>query len=233
MSNATSGAAAYERLRKAIVSVELAPGEPVSEAQLVEGFGFSKAAVRAALARLRAEGLVLAEPRRGHVVAPLTMRDVLEIYDLRLALEPAAAEAAAGAMDGAELKRLHELADPQFDVEDARAVERFLAANRAIHLAIVAAAGNQRAAGIIERLLDDSERARILALRAGAAGSGRRARTELHAVLDAIGEGPGPRARELLAAATRGFRDPLGARVPRPAPERPVLPCTASLAPQS
>ena len=53
----------------------------MSEAQLVERFGFTKAAVRAALARLRAEGLVLAEPRRGHVVAPLTMRDVLEIYD--------------------------------------------------------------------------------------------------------------------------------------------------------
>ncbi len=57
MSKSTSGAAAYERLRKAIVSVELAPGTPVSEAQLVERFGFSKAAVRAALARLRAEGL--------------------------------------------------------------------------------------------------------------------------------------------------------------------------------
>ena len=222
MSTSTSGAAAYQRLREAIVRVELAPGSPVSEAQLVERFGFTKAAVRAALARLRAEGLVLAEARRGHVVAPLTMRDVLEIYDLRLALEPAAAEAAAGAMDGAELKRLHELADPQFEVEDARAVERFLAANRAIHLAIVAAAGNQRAAGIIERLLDDSERARILALRAGAAGSGRRARTELHAVLDAIGEGDGPRARELMAEAIRVFRDELVERLQSAALDRPL-----------
>src|SRR4051795_13331313 len=53
----TSGAAAYERLRTAIVALELGPGTEVSEAQLVDGFGFSKAAVRAALARLRAEGL--------------------------------------------------------------------------------------------------------------------------------------------------------------------------------
>src|SRR5206468_7156349 len=84
-------------------------------------------AVRAALARLRAEGLVVAEPRRGHVIAPLTMRDVLEIYDLRLALEPVAAEAAAGAIDERELARLRALADPEFDVDDERAVERFLA----------------------------------------------------------------------------------------------------------
>src|ERR671932_760427 len=92
----SSAAEAYERLRHAIMRLELAPGAGVSEAELVERFGFSKAAVRAALARLRADGLVVAEPRRGHVVAPLTLRDVLEIYDLRLALEPPATQAAAG-----------------------------------------------------------------------------------------------------------------------------------------
>src|SRR3954451_20505267 len=53
----TSGAAADERLRTAIVALELGPGTEVSEAQLVDGFGVSKAAVRAAPARLRGEGL--------------------------------------------------------------------------------------------------------------------------------------------------------------------------------
>src|ERR671917_2131527 len=107
MKEATSGAAAYERLRHAIMRLELAPGAAVSEAQLVDGFGFSKAAVRAALARLRAGGLVVAEPRRGHVIAPLTMRDVVEIYDLRLIIEPPGAEAAAGGVPP------HELAQPR------------------------------------------------------------------------------------------------------------------------
>ena len=116
MKDATSGTAAYERLRDAIVRLELAPGAAVSEAQLVGGFGFSKAAVRAGLARLRADGLVVAEPRRGHVIAPVTMRDVLEIYDLRLALEPAAAEAAAGNVEARELKRLRALVDRTKDV---------------------------------------------------------------------------------------------------------------------
>jgi DNA-binding GntR family transcriptional regulator len=202
--------------------IELAPGVPVSEAQLVDGFGFSKAAVRAALARLRAEGLVLAEPRRGHVVAPLTMRDVLEIYDLRLALEPAAADAAAGAIDPKELARLRALADPELDVADAKAVERFLAANRSIHIAIVTAAGNRRAAQIVARLLDDSERARLLALRAGAASGGRRARTELHAVLDALEAGDGSRARALMADAIRVFRDELVERLQSTALDRPI-----------
>src|SRR3954469_20234552 len=129
----TSGAAAYERLRTAIVALELGPGTEVSEAQLVDGFGFSKAAVRAALARLRSDGLVVAEPRRGHVVAPLTMRDVLEIYDLRLLLDPAAAEAATGRIGRDELARLRALADPAVDVDDPDSVERFMTANRTIH----------------------------------------------------------------------------------------------------
>jgi DNA-binding GntR family transcriptional regulator len=222
MSTATSGAAAYERLREAIVRVELEPGAAMSEAQLVERFGFSKAAVRAALARLRADGLVSAEPRRGHVVAALTMRDVLEIYDLRLALEPAAAERAAGRIDARELARLRKLTEPDFDVSDPAAVERFLAANREIHLAIVRAAGNERAVAVVERLLDDSERARILALRAGAAGAGRRARSELHEVLDAIGDADGPRARDLMTDAIGVFRDELVDHLQAAALDRPL-----------
>jgi DNA-binding GntR family transcriptional regulator len=214
MGAASSGAAAYERLRHAIVRLELAPGAAVSEAQLVEAFGFSKAAVRAALARLRADELVVAEPRRGHVVAPLTLRDVVEIYDLRLLLEPPAAEAAAGRIALDVLERLQALAESE-------SVESFLAANRTIHLAIVAAAGNRRTTAIVERLLDDSERARLVALRAGAASGGVRARRELQSVLAALGEGDGRRAAELMDEAIRAFRDELVESLQRAAPAAP------------
>lgn len=206
---AGSGAAAHERLRHAIVRLELAPGAPVSEAQLVARFGFSKAAVRAALARLRSEGLVLAEPRRGHRIAPLTIRDVREIYDLRLLLEPPAAAAAAGRIDAAELARLRALAEPVLDLDEPASVDRFMAANRAVHVAAVAAAGNRRAAQIVARLLDDSERARLVALRAGAGGRGLRARDEHRALLAALEAGDGEEAGRLMAAAIRAFRDEL------------------------
>jgi DNA-binding GntR family transcriptional regulator len=223
-SDATSGAAAYERLRRAVTTLELAPGAGVSEAQLVEAFGYSKAAVRAALARLRGEGLVVAEPRRGHVVAPLTVRDVLDIYDLRLQLEPPATEAAAGRLGPEELARLRALVDPLVDSDDQGSIERFLAANRTIHLALVEAAGNARAIRIVERLLDDSERARRVALLAGAASRGSRARRELLEVLSAIEAGDGPRARELMADAIRAFRDELVAALQQAALDRPITP---------
>jgi DNA-binding GntR family transcriptional regulator len=217
MSDMLMTSEAYERLRQAIMQLELAPGAGVSEAQLVKEFGLSKAAVRAALARLRAEGLVVAEPRRAHVVAPLTLRDVLEIYDLRLLLEPPGAEAAAGRIAGDEVARLQELAAP--DVDDLGA---FLSANRTIHLAIAEAAGNRRTARILERLLDDSERARLVALRAGAGGRGVRAREELQLVLAALEKGDGPRAAQLMADAIRTFRDELVESLQRAALDVPI-----------
>ena len=222
MDGGTSGAAAYERLRQAIMRLELAPGAGVSEAQLVDGFGFSKAAVRAALARLRAEGLVIAKPRRGHVIAPLTMRDVLEIYDLRLLLEPPATEAAAGKIGRDELARLQAIAEPPVDFDDAASLERFMSANRTIHLAIAEAAGNRRTARILERLLDDSERARLVALRAGAASRGVRARQELQFVLAELAAGDGPRAAQLMAEAIATFRDELVESLQRAALDMPL-----------
>jgi DNA-binding GntR family transcriptional regulator len=222
VNSANSGPAAYERLRHAIMRLELAPASAVSEAQLVDRFGFSKAAVRAALARLRGEGLLVAEPRKGHVVAPLTMRDVLEIYDLRLLLEPTATEAAAGRIPDAELARLQELAEPPVDLEDAKSLERFMAANRTIHLALVEAAGNGRATRIVERLLDDSERARLVALRSGAASGGVRARQELHAVLAELRAGNGAEAGRLMAEAIRAFREELVDALQRAALDAPL-----------
>jgi hypothetical protein len=101
-------------------------------------------------------------------------------------------------------------------------LERFLSANRTIHLTIAEATGNRRAARIVERLLDDSERARLVALRAGAASRGVRARDELQSVLTELEAGNGPRAAELMATAIGAFRDELveslqrAAHVPRP-----------------
>jgi DNA-binding GntR family transcriptional regulator len=205
----SSSAIAHERLRRAVVRLDLVPGTAVSEQQLAARYRLSKAAVRAALARLRAEGLLLAEPRRGHVVAPLTLRDVTDVYALRLLLEPAAAAAAAGALDGTTAERLRASLSDAIDVADPSSIDRFLDANRAVHVTIARASGNRRLAAAIERLLDDSERAIGVALRAGAAGRGLRVREEHEALLTAVAAGDSDAAERLMRAAIERFRDEL------------------------
>src|SRR6188472_193602 len=74
-------------LRERLLGGGFTPGERLVEAEIARQLGISRGPVREALAKLRAEGLVYDEPRRGSFVAELTDDDVREIYELRAALE--------------------------------------------------------------------------------------------------------------------------------------------------
>jgi DNA-binding GntR family transcriptional regulator len=128
----------------------------------------------------------------------------------------------AGRLEPEELARLQALAEPPVDPDDEDSVESFIAANRAVHLGLVEAAGNARAALIVERLLDDSERARRVALRSGAANRGTRARDELRSVLRAVAAGDGAEAATLMAEAIAAFRDELVAALQQVALDQPI-----------
>ena len=203
------GEIAYGRIRHAIVRLELPPGAPVSEQQLVDQFGLTKAAVRAAFARLRADGLLRCAPRRAHLVTPVTLHDVREVYELRLAVEPVAAAAAATRIGAEQLRRLRRaMADPP-DLRRPASVDRFLTGNRAVHVGVAAASGNRRLERLVSQLLDDSERVILLAMRGGAGHHGRRIQQEHRALLTALGERDADAAREVMRSAIGGFRDEL------------------------
>ncbi|HZR71065.1 MAG TPA: GntR family transcriptional regulator [Burkholderiales bacterium] len=78
------------RLRRAILAGELAPGERLVAAALVERFAVSATPLREAMQRLAAQGLIEIEPQRGARVAPVSPRDAGEIYELRVLLDPRA-----------------------------------------------------------------------------------------------------------------------------------------------
>jgi DNA-binding GntR family transcriptional regulator len=83
-----------KRLREAIVSGDFELGQPLSERQLAERLEVSKTPVREALAQLRLEGLVRILPQRGAFVFTLSQREVVEICEVRQALETSALRAA-------------------------------------------------------------------------------------------------------------------------------------------
>lgn len=74
-------------LRSQILKGELAEGEPLRQDSIAERFNTSRVPVREALRQLEAEGLVTFHPRRGACVTALEPADVLEMFDIRLALE--------------------------------------------------------------------------------------------------------------------------------------------------
>lgn len=129
----------YETLKARLVRRELAPGAKVSLHELAAGLGVSRSPVHHALTRLVAEGLLTVKPRRGYYVTPLTVAAIEDGYDVRLALELQAAEAAVGRVGEAGLRRLRELHE-----ESARAVSHadWDTANAAFHEHQVDLAGN-------------------------------------------------------------------------------------------
>ena len=81
----TNTAWLYERLRRAILSLSIQPGDNLEEKELVERFGISRTPVREALIRLAADGLVILLPNRGARVAAVDLGDFpryVEAYDL-------------------------------------------------------------------------------------------------------------------------------------------------------
>ncbi len=80
-----------DALRERILAGLFKPGDRLVEAQIARQLEISRGPVREALAKLREEGLVRDEPRRGWFVADLTPDDIGEIYELRSALEARAA----------------------------------------------------------------------------------------------------------------------------------------------
>ena len=134
---------AYERLKHDVITCVLAPGTEISEPQLCLHYRLGKAPVRMALIRLAHEGLVRAIPRRGYLISPVTLKDIQDIFELRLMLEPRAARMAAGNIDARRARALETAASAGYLVHDARSITSFLDANKARPGVVVTPSGLQ------------------------------------------------------------------------------------------
>jgi DNA-binding GntR family transcriptional regulator len=130
-------------LREALLSGRFAPGTPLVADDLAERVGTHPATVRAALAELERDGLVVHSLQRGLEVAPLTHDELHDIYSARRVYERAGLEAMLGRSPvdvswlNAAIERMGEAAI----AGDERAL---VEGDIAFHLAIVAAAGSRR-----------------------------------------------------------------------------------------
>ena len=186
---------AYERIHHDIITCAIAPGTEISEPQLCAQFRLGKAPVRMALIRLAHDGLVRAFPRRGYVVTPVTVKDIHDVFELRLMLEPAAARMAAGKVDTQRLRLLDDICRSGYQSNDVKSITRFLDANKAFHVAIAQAAGNGRLAGMIAQLLD--EMTRLLHLGLGLRNRSQEMQHEHRTLLKALARGDGETAERI------------------------------------
>jgi DNA-binding GntR family transcriptional regulator len=190
----TVAEAAYGKLKAAIITGELRPGDPLKERELVMQMGVSRTPIREALQRLAFEGLVVNVPHRGARIRALALEEARELYELRRALEGASAELAAERAGEAEARALFTFADNS--TREGGPTRHSLIVNHQFHMGIARLAGNQRLAESIERALDLVSLWRMNAVATGVPY--RDTASEHRAVLIAIVTGDGREARRLM-----------------------------------
>lgn len=95
----TAQNAAYELIKEGILSGRLAAGSQINPVEIGAQLGISRMPVREALLQLEAEGLITFGINRRPVVTILTPKDILELFEIRIALESLACERAATRMN--------------------------------------------------------------------------------------------------------------------------------------
>ncbi|HUY54935.1 MAG TPA: GntR family transcriptional regulator [Candidatus Nanopelagicaceae bacterium] len=99
-----------DRLREAIVTGALSPGQRLREADLSATMRVSRSPIRDALSRLGSERLLTLRPRHGAVVASIALRDIEEVYSLRVTLEGLAVRLAMERATAEDLAAMREVA---------------------------------------------------------------------------------------------------------------------------
>ena len=154
----TKAEAVYEEIRRRILSGALAPSAPLNQEALAPEFGVSVTPVREAVRRLEAEGLVRFQAHKTVVVAPLSLDELREIYDIRLTLDPHAASLATTRLTDTELDEIEARAHAPLSDDPLEQV----ALNHAFHRCIYSRSGNALLTEILDRLWERTDRYRVV-----------------------------------------------------------------------
>lgn len=133
---------AYERIRRKIVTLDLAPGDVINEATLQVELNLGRTPIREALRRLSFEKLVTIIPRRGMFVTDIGIVDLQRLFEVRLVAEELAAQLAAKRGTADHWRKMRILIT-QFPTEELPITnEQWITLDEAFHHVIYQAANN-------------------------------------------------------------------------------------------
>jgi len=201
---------AYRHIQRLVADGTLEAGAAVSELVLAKELGSSRTPIREAMNQLAAEGLLEVSPNGGMVVSQLKREDIIELYELREALEVyAVGKVARVPLRPADKDRLQYMVDLIATVEreveqratrelDSEQMTRFIAADLGFHALLMSMSNNSR----IQKLINDTRLLiRIFAIqRRGHTAEELRSIRDYHQkILDAVANHDSALAMQMLA----------------------------------
>lgn len=156
---------AYNEIKLRIITCGYRPGEVLSEAAISDELKIGRTPIHQAIHRLMMDGLITIMPRKGVMVAPAGVDEVMEIIDVRLVTECYCARLAADRADDSELQDLQRIVDASEKVTNQRDVEKMMLFDREFHDTLARAARNTILADVLRSLHERSLRFWFISLR--------------------------------------------------------------------
>lgn len=151
-----------ETIRRRIISLQLPPGEPLSENELAQELGVSRTPVRESLILLREEGLIQVFPQIGSFVSLVDLGRVSEAQFVREAIECASLRDLA--VDNEGIAGLRLILKSQTEADAQKDVEEFFRLDEEFHRELLRLAGHESAWSAVNSAKAHLDRARRLSL---------------------------------------------------------------------
>ena len=133
----------YEELKREILVGEIAPGTRMMEIELADEMGVSRTPVREAIRKLEKEGLVTNEPRKGAYASDVSIKDMVDVLEVREDLEAMAAAMAAQKVNKDEKQALIEATMEYKEAVESERTEDIIRCDEKFHQLIVNYSGNK------------------------------------------------------------------------------------------
>lgn len=155
----------FNTLREAIIVGELKPGERLMEVQLSEKMGVSRTPVREAIRKLELEGLVDMVPRKGAQVAVLSVKNIMDVLEVRATLDGLATELSAERITQEELKELENVQKQFINYVLKENLQGCIKKDVEFHDIIYRSSRNDKLIQIVSNLREQIQRFRIIYLK--------------------------------------------------------------------
>ena len=149
---------AYSELKRLIQDVTFEPGAFLSERQLAGQLGMSKTPVKAALERLEMEGFIAVSPQHGIVVRELSVHEVADQFEIRVALESHVLRSVAGRLTDEQASVLTASIRQQKQAAKRRDVAGLVALDAEFHMLFCEFHGNREITRVMSQLREKIHR---------------------------------------------------------------------------
>lgn len=188
---------AYLLIKKKILDFEISQREPISESKLAFTIGISRTPVREALKKLKAEGLLISSDKKGCFLNIPTLKEIKELYEIRLLLEGGATKLAAPKIDLAYLENFEKQFIAYKQKLDESSEDKdygYVGLGKKFHFFIIESTQNDSLKEMLQNIYDKLEISRIFSY----SRRGSEAIDEHLRIVEALREGDGEKSQRYM-----------------------------------